>query len=164
MDWDTFFMSLAYLVAMKSKDRSTHVGCVIVDDENIIKTLGYNGFPRGVDDTIEERHDRPAKYLYTEHAERNAIYNARENLKGCRAFVNFLPCADCTRALLQSGIAEIVVHEDFAENYQSDKFDDSHAATVAMCRDKGIKITQYNGPIVTQITGFVGGKIMELNE
>lgn len=163
INWDTFFMSLVYLVAMKSKDRSTHVGCVVVDDNNTIRSLGYNGFPRGVDDEIEERHDRPAKYLYTEHAERNAVYNARTDLSGCIVYVNFLPCADCARAIIQAGIKEVVVHKKFSEAYQTNQFDESHKATLEMLNEVDINVIWWDGEVVTQIVGFVGGDILSLN-
>lgn len=111
--WDEHFINMAELIAKKSKDRSTQVGCVIVGPDNEVRSTGYNGFPRGVDDDKAERHDRPAKYNYTEHAERNAIYNAARvgvPLKGCKLYLNFepCPCADCTRAIIQSGIVAIV--------------------------------------------------------
>lgn len=112
-NWDEFYLKMAYEVSLKSKDRSTKVGAVIVGQDNEIRSIGYNGFPRGVDDDVEERHERPAKYMYTEHAERNAIFNAvRANIpiKGCKMYLNFAPypCCDCTRAVIQSGIVEII--------------------------------------------------------
>lgn len=108
--WDNYFMALARLVATKSKDRSTQVGCVIVGPNNEVRSTGYNGFPRGVDDEIVARHHRPAKYLWTEHAERNAIYNAARHgtaLEGCRIYLPWMPCMDCGRAIVQSGITEV---------------------------------------------------------
>jgi dCMP deaminase len=104
-------MGLARHVATRSKDRSTKVGCVIVGPDNEIRATGYNGFPRGVDDANQARHERPEKYLWTEHAERNAIYNAARigtPLDGCRAYLPWFPCMDCARALVQVGIVELV--------------------------------------------------------
>ena len=111
--WDEYFILQAQLVALKSKDRSTKVGCVIVGDGNILLSTGYNGFPRGVNDDVDSRHERPDKYSWTEHAERNAVFNAARHgikLAGSRAYLNFEPnpCADCTRALIQAGIVEII--------------------------------------------------------
>lgn len=109
--WDNYFMGLAGYVATRSKDRSTKVGCVIVGPDNEIRSTGFNGFPRGVDDACEARHARPAKYLWTEHAERNAIYNAARMgtaLKGCRIYLPWFPCMDCARAIVQSGIGELI--------------------------------------------------------
>lgn len=110
MNWPEFFFSLAELTSKKSKDRSTKCGAVIVGPDNEVRSLGYNGFPRGVDDDVEERHQRPDKYLWTEHAERNAIYNAARAgicLKGCALYLQWQPCSDCARAIIQSGITKV---------------------------------------------------------
>src|SRR5690349_7537513 len=105
-DWDSRFMELALLVGSWSKDRSRQVGCVVVGPDNEIRSTGYNGFPREVDDSVEARHVKPAKYRWTEHAERNAIYNAcliGTPLKGCKMYLSWFPCMDCARAIAQSG-------------------------------------------------------------
>ncbi len=110
-DWDSYFMEMATLVASKSKDRSTKVGCVIVGPNNEVRSTGYNGFCRGVDDENDDRHERPEKYLWTEHAERNAIFNAARNgirMEDCTAYTTMFPCADCARSFIQSGIRRIV--------------------------------------------------------
>lgn len=108
--FDEAYLAVAKQMAQLSKDRSTKVGAVIVDRDRIPRSMGYNGFPRGIDDTIEERHDRPAKYLWTEHAERNAIYNfARPYFKGTVLYSTHPPCADCARAIVQVGISEVRV-------------------------------------------------------
>jgi len=112
--WDEYFMDMARHVATRSKDRSRQVGCVIVDTDRVVRATGYNGFPRGVDDNVEERHQRPAKYRWTEHAERNAIYNAARSgvsTYGCVAYLPWYPCMDCARALVQAGIAEVIAVE-----------------------------------------------------
>jgi dCMP deaminase len=113
MNWDEYFIKMAKLVAEKSKDRSTKVGAVIVGEANNVLSTGYNGFPRGVNDNVEERHGRPAKYKWTEHGERNAIYNASRHgivLAGARLYLNWepCPCTDCARAIIQSGIKEVI--------------------------------------------------------
>lgn len=135
MNWDELFIRQAMLFAQKSKDPSTKVGCVIVGDGNAVLSMGFNGFPRGVKETkeevvwdvrfpasshtttvlIEERWKRPEKYLWVEHAERNAVYNAARHgvrLAGARAYINYEPfgsiCEGCARALIQSGIVEII--------------------------------------------------------
>jgi dCMP deaminase len=109
--WDRRFMQLAELVGSWSKDRSTKVGCVIVGTDHEVRAIGFNGFPRFVDDDIDERHERPAKYAWTEHAERNAIYSAVRigvALKGCTMYLPWFPCMDCARAIVQSGISRLV--------------------------------------------------------
>jgi dCMP deaminase len=113
-NWDRRFMELARHIATWSKDRSTKVGVVIVGLDNDVRATGYNGFPRGIDDDVEDRHDRPHKYRWTEHAERNAIYNAARAgvpLAGCRMYLPWFPCMDCARAIVQSGIDELVALE-----------------------------------------------------
>lgn len=110
-NWDTRMMDVAKLVASWSKDRSIGVGCVITSPDHAILSTGFNGFPRGVNDDVEERHQRPAKYKYTEHAERNAIYNAARHgikLEGTTIYLPWYPCADCARAIVQSGIRTMV--------------------------------------------------------
>lgn len=113
-DWDARFMGLAQFVGSWSKDRSTRVGCVIVGPSNEVRAVGYNGFVRGLDDDDESRHERPAKYLWTEHAERNAIYHAAQvgiPLGGCRMYLPWFPCMDCARAIVQCGITELIAAE-----------------------------------------------------
>jgi dCMP deaminase len=109
--WHNKFMELAKHISTWSKDRSTKVGAVIVNAERRVVSMGYNGFPSGINDDIDSRHERPAKYLYTEHAERNAIYNAvriHANISGCTMYATMFPCADCARAIIQSGITGVV--------------------------------------------------------
>ncbi len=103
---------MAYLAASKSKDPSTKVGCVIVRD-NIVLSMGYNGFVRGVREDLPSRWERPTKYSWVEHAERNACYNAARNginLYGSTAYLNWepLPCIECVKALIQVGVKEII--------------------------------------------------------
>lgn len=115
MDWDVYFIKMARLVASKSKDRSTKIGAVLVGMKHEVLGIGFNGFPRDVDDDVESRHERPEKYLWTEHAERNAIYNAALNgirLDGATMYCACgVPCADCARAIIQSGIIEVVIDQ-----------------------------------------------------
>ena len=109
--WDERFMALAEHVGSWSKDRGRQVGCAIVAPDNTVVAIGYNGFPRGLDDDNEERHSRPAKYLWTEHAERNAIYAAARKgtpIVGCRMYLPWFPCADCARGIVQVGLVEVI--------------------------------------------------------
>lgn len=114
--WMARFCDLAELIATWSKDSSTKVGCVLVNPgTRAVLATGYNGFPRGVEEAPHERHQRPTKYTYTEHAERNAIYNAARHgqaTEGCWAFVNWDPydsiCPDCARAFIQAGVVCVV--------------------------------------------------------
>jgi len=113
-DWDRRFMKLAQHIGTWSKDQSRQVGCVIVGPHNIVTAMGFNGFPRGLDDESDYRHQRPAKYLWTEHAERNAIYNAARNgisLADNRMYLPWFPCVGCARAIVQAGIIELIAVE-----------------------------------------------------
>jgi dCMP deaminase len=109
-DWTKRWFDMADHYAEWSKDKSTKVGCVIVGSANQILAAGYNGFPRGIDDNVSARHERPVKYMWTEHAERNAIYNAARtgvSLLGSTMYVPWTPCADCARAIIQAGISDL---------------------------------------------------------
>jgi dCMP deaminase len=113
-DWDRRFMDLACHIGGWSKDRSTKVGCIIVGPDREIRATGYNGFPRRVNDDADERHARPAKYRWTEHAERNAIFNAARigvSLLGTSMYLPWFPCMDCARAIVQSGIKELIAYK-----------------------------------------------------
>lgn len=110
--WDRRFLEVCEVVATWSKDRSTKCGCVLVKDNRILST-GYNGFPQGTEDyENDEKHERPTKYMYFEHSERNAIYSAAKHgisLEGATAYVTGPPCVDCTRAMIQVGIRDIII-------------------------------------------------------
>ena len=140
ISWDEYFMGVAILAAKRSKDPNTQVGACIVDANNIILSTGYNGFPYGCsdDDYPWEREGDDTKYNYVVHAELNAILNARgKNLKGSRLYVDLFPCNECAKAIIQSGIAEVV--------YLYDKYADT-AATIAskkMLTSAGVKLTQF---------------------
>jgi dCMP deaminase len=112
--WDRKFMALAQHIATWSKDRGRKVGAVIVGPDNEIRSTGFNGIPRGVDDTPEHRHDRASKekYIWCGCAERNAIYNAARigvALKGCRIYNTLFPCPSCTIAIIQCGLDTMVI-------------------------------------------------------
>jgi dCMP deaminase len=114
-------MLAAVFYSMFSKDESTQVGAVIIDpDSKTELSAGWNGLPRGVDDNVSERHERPEKYMWFVHAEENAIANAARNgirLAGSTLYVTHLPCPSCARKVIQAGIKEVVV---FSENYAPD--------------------------------------------
>lgn len=147
--WTDRWMDLAELVATWSKDKSRKVGCVIVDDRQAVVSLGWNGFPRGViDSTLGAyglRQERPAKYMWTEHAERNAVYNAAsqgQQVRGCTMYVTLFPCADCARAVIQSGIREIICPEP----HKDSKWEKHFEVAMEMLNEAQIKI------------GFVGAE------
>lgn len=141
--WHKKFLDLALTVSKWSKDHSTKVGAVIVDGNNNVLALGYNGFPRGVNDDIDERHQRPTKYYFTEHAERNAIYSAARNgvrLEGTTIYLLWKwPCADCCRAIIQSGIKRVVSWNDDFPGKKSD-WDIQFKASKEMLTEADIEV------------------------
>lgn len=154
--FDQYFMKMCYLVAEKSKDESTKVGCVIVYPDNGICSTGFNGFPRKVlgdqkypiNENLGKRKERPAKYLYTEHAERNAIFNAVMHghcTNGCKIYVPWLPCADCARAIIQSGIVEVIMDDNVSLSEDTKKrWEDHHNATKNMFIDAKVSTRKIN--------------------
>lgn len=137
--WDNFFLTLANHAASASKDPSTKVGCVLVDDRRRVVGLGYNGFPRGVEDTPERLNDRPTKYLMVQHAEVNAVLQAVSDPRGATAYVTHQPCASCSGVLIQAGIKKIVTVRP--EAALAERFADSFTAAAAMLDEAGVEIS-----------------------
>ena len=141
ISWDEYFMGVALLAAERSKDPNTQVGACIVDDQNRILSTGYNGFPHGCsDDEFPWNRDESkgdTKYQFVVHAELNAILNARgKSLAGSILYVGLFPCNECAKAIIQSGIKEVV--------YLSDKYADTMAtrASKRMFNAAGVKLTK----------------------
>lgn len=148
--WDQLFMSMVFLVSMKSKDKNTHIGAVIVGPNNEVRSVGYNSFPRWLDDTKKERQEKPEKYFWFEHAERNAIYNATlmgVSLNDCRMYTNGVPCMDCARGVIQSGITEVIFHEKWY-NDNEPKWKESCSKAYEMLTEAGIRVRAYKKPIL----------------
>ena len=141
-------MTMVYLAAMRSKDSSTHIGAVIVDDLNIVMSMGYNSFVRGINDDVLERQERPEKYFWMEHAERNAVYNASRNLRGCRMYTNGIPCMDCARGVIQAGIKEIIVDKAWDEG-EASKWKESCGKAAGMLEEAGVKVRHWEGELVS---------------
>ena len=122
--WNYYFIEFALFIANLSKDPNTQVGCIVVGPDKEIRSTGYNGMPRGVNDDVPERNIRPLKYLFYEHSERNAIYNASlcgVSLKGCTLYVTMPPCADCARAIINSGIKRVYYLEPYGDKIRKGK-------------------------------------------
>ena len=153
ISWDEYFMGVAMLAAMRSKDPSTQVGACIVDCENRILSTGYNGFPSGCSDDEfpweREGGFSETKYPFVVHAELNAILNASgKSLAGSKLYVALFPCHECAKAIIQSGVAEVV--------YLSDKYHNtpSTEASRRMLDAAGVKLTEFK-PTKSQIVlGF----------
>ena len=123
--WDRRFLDLAIHISGWSKDPSTKVGCIVVGEDREIRSTGFNGFPRGIDDDTERLTKRELKYPLICHAEENAIMHAARiglSLKGCVAYVTWPPCTRCARSLIQAGVVEVVYPQDceVPERWQAD--------------------------------------------
>ena len=143
LSWDEYFMGIAVLSAKRSKDPSTQVGACIVNMDNRIMSVGYNGMPRccSDDEFPWDKNDNPldSKYLYVCHAELNAILNCdRGNVRDCICYTTLFPCNECAKAIIQSGISEVV--------YMEDKYADSDSvvASKKMFDTAGVKYRLYN--------------------
>lgn len=130
ISWNEYFMSIALLSSLRSKDGNTKVGACIVSDDHKVLSLGYNGMPLGVSDEeipwAGSKENKPyleTKYPYVCHAELNAILNSNHNLKGSTLYVTLFPCNECTKAVIQAGIKKVV--------YLSDKYHDTDAEVAA---------------------------------
>ena len=142
INWDEYFMGIAVLSGLRSKDPATKVGACIVDSDNKVVSIGYNGMPRGLDESQlswNRGEDLDSKYLYVCHAEFNAILNTRVGsaLKDCRLYVTLFPCNECAKAIIQCGINEVI--------YDRAKYADTPAtiASKRMMDAAGVKYRQY---------------------
>lgn len=167
IDWDELFMMIAVDASMKSKDDNTHVGAVVVDPDNNFRTMGYNGMCRGVNDHIPERYIAPVKYGWFEHAERNAVFNSARfggpPMKGCRMYITMCPCMECARAIIQSGINELIINKQFSDIYSDAK---SKGGTPwvweaeAMLSESGVSVRWYDRAIPQRYILLSGVKLV----
>lgn len=164
-DWDDWFMTGVYWIASKSKDPKTKIGAIIVKDKRIIST-GYNGIPIGVDESFRNRHQRPEKYKWYEHGERNAIYSAAKHgivTDGSTLYTNALPCADCARGIIQSGIHCVVIHKQFNElcnSVKRDQWIEHDNITIKMFFEHGVEISSIDKKL--NCTAYFDGKTFDL--
>lgn len=146
LSWDDTFSLMADLISQRSKDPSTITGAVVVDENNIVLGLGYNGFPRGTADDAfpwdreggyEKEEFLKTKYPYVVHAEVNAIYNANKSVSGGKLYCHLFPCNECAKAIVQNGIKEVI--------YQEDKYSDVDIfqASRKIFEAAGVKMTEY---------------------
>ena len=141
ISWDEYFMGIAKLSGMRSKDPNTQVGACIVSPDNKILSMGYNGFPVGCSDDVfpwnREGDPLDNKYFYATHSELNAILNYRgTSLEGSKLYVSLFPCNECAKAIIQSGIKRIV--------YESDKYKDTETtvASKRMLKAAGVEMVR----------------------
>ncbi len=144
INWDEYFMGIALLSAKRSKDPNTKVGACIVDDDHKVVSIGYNGMPKGLDESQlswNKNEGLDSKYWYVCHAEFNAILNTRNgsSLKGCTLYVTLFPCNECAKAIVQTGIKKII--------YLDDKYHDTlfTQASRKMLLLAGVELEEYKG-------------------
>lgn len=141
LSWDEYFMGVAMMSGMRSKDPNSQVGACIVSEDNKILSMGYNGFPKGCSDDefpwAREGDDLHTKYFYVTHSELNAILNYRGgSLEGAKLYVSLFPCNECAKAIIQAGIKRII--------FESDKYDgaDTNIASKRMLRAAGVELVR----------------------
>jgi dCMP deaminase len=153
LSWEEYFMTLAIVASLKSKDPSTQVGAVIVDNRSKkVISAGYNGFPRNLDDDKVPQ-TRPEKYLYVVHAELNAILHAERDLTGCSLYVSVFPCSECMKAVIQTGIKDVV----YLNALSGDNWEQSVSATMKLAELAGINIRQFEGK--NEIIDYLQSKV-----
>ena len=119
-EWDEYFMKIAETVALKSKDPSSRMGCVIVDDKKRVVSVGYNGMIQGADESKMTLSERPMKYYFAIHSEMNALIFARRDLTGCTVYNRVATCENCLKYCLQAGIKRFVYEELRVHSHSTD--------------------------------------------
>ncbi|WP_029608836.1 deoxycytidylate deaminase [Mycoplasma simbae] len=152
--WDGYFMALAKVSALRSKDPSTQVGACIIDKDLKVVGLGYNGMPKGIDDAFpwerSAEHTKETKYPYVVHAEVNAIINAFGKTKNATLYTSLFPCSNCAKTIVQAGISDII--------YESDKYHDTEDAEIARKILESCEIKCRKLEIDTNVKVSVGDK------
>jgi len=151
MRWVEYFRTLAHTVKLKSKDVNTQIGAVIVGKDKEIVSTGYNSFPRGINDNISSRQERPEKYFWFEHGERNAIYNAARigvSTKGTTMYLSCgVPCADCARGIINAGIVRIFCEK--GGGAKGPKWFESSERSWEMLEEAGVKVCFYDNEFIS---------------
>ncbi len=153
LSWEEYFMTLALVASLKSKDTSTQVGAVIIDNKTRkVISSGYNGFPRYLDDSLIPQ-TRPEKYLYVVHAELNAILHAERNLFDCTLYVTSFPCSECMKAIIQTGIKTVI----YLSELSGDDWESSRNATMKLAELAKIDVRRFTGQ--NEIIDFLKSKM-----
>jgi dCMP deaminase len=163
--WDELFMRHAYLISSKSKDARTRIGAVLVKDRRVISE-GYNGLPANLNDDVPMRQQRPNKYFFFEHAERNAVFGCARvavSSLGSIMYTCGIPCADCARAVIQGGIVELIVHKQWQENevwIRQGQWSESCNAGKEMLLEAGVKIRDFDQAL--GLKTLMDGQVIEV--
>lgn len=147
MNWKEYFINLCEQVKARSKDQSTKIGVVIVGADNQLISTGYNSFPRGINDYVPERQERPEKYFWFAHAETNAIVNCALNgvsTKGSTMYMScYVPCTDCARNIINAGIKKIVCRQKDDVTFDPAKWDEHAKRSLMMFQESGVEVEFY---------------------
>ena len=164
-DWDEWFMRQVYLISTKSKDPSSKIGSVIVNNNQIVK-IGYNGFPVKINDSIKERYERPLKYSFTSHSEANAItFAAKDGVKtdGCVLYTNGQCCIECTKLVIQSGIKRVVYHKQFEDKWNElyrDQWKGHKEISTILFKESGVILQPLDK--ILNVNAYIDGKIINV--
>lgn len=146
MNWTEYFLGIAEQVKLKSKDKSTQIGVVIVGQDMEIISTGYNSFPRGLNDNVPERQERPEKYYFMVHAETNSIVNAARigvSVKGSTMYMTCgLPCCDCSKAIINAGIKKIICKSG-NNDVVGDIWKEHKKRSIIMFKECGVEVEFY---------------------
>jgi dCMP deaminase len=162
-------MSLAYLVSMKSKDTSTRVGAVIVGKDNEIRSTGFNGLPRGIEDAQHRYDNKEYKYLAENHAEENAILNCARvgvSTDNCSIYTPWLPCAYCAKSIIQAGIKKVIYDVNFPGNdqkHQTEYWYNKMMIAKEILIESQVEIIPFSGELI-EVSGFYRGESIELKK
>ena len=144
-DWDTYYFNQCAVIQTRSKDKHTKCGSIVVSQDNRPLSQGYNSLPSGANDDIPERYDRPCKYQYMVHGEMNSICSAARNgvsLLGAKIYVTGIPCMDCARAVIQSGIKEVIYDGERQSRWTSPLYQDG-VLVVDLLRECGVSVREW---------------------
>jgi dCMP deaminase len=146
MEWNEYFLNIAENVKLKSKDEFTQIGAVIVGEDKEVLSTGYNSFPRGLDDNLKERQERPEKYFWMVHAELNAILNAARvgtKLKDSKIYITSgIPCVDCAKAIVNAGIKTVYCKE-ICTTKNKEKWEESQKRSLQLFWECRVEVIFY---------------------
>jgi dCMP deaminase len=154
---DSRWLALCELKGRESPDPKTQVGCIIVGPDGSVRCEACNTYPIGVRDGIRERTESPLKYIWIEHAERNAIYLAARrgiSTERCTMIVELTPCVDCARAIIQAGVVQVVINQKRSAEYCGVRYSGEHSTALAMLAEAGIAV-RFASPSVETEKGKV---------
>lgn len=147
MTWESYFHNIARQIKLKSKDKNTQIGAVIVNNHRSIVSTGYNSFPRGINDDLPERQERPEKYYWMTHAEQNAVVNAARigvSTEGCTMYLTCgIPCADCAKTIINAGISRIVCEADLSFGAHGNLWEEHAKRSLIMFDEANVRVDYY---------------------